>query len=291
MIEIFLELSGYALFFYFLTDVPPVIAGLFWVLLTVRSTYIVHDLLHKQYFSRKTGNKLGLIFGNLTLGLSGKWWDREHNVMHHTYCNSAEKDADVQGFGGAIIGRHDSVKFLHRRQHYMFFMLLPAIYISFFMQSLSFVFEKKNSTELLFLALHLLLPAYVFYTLSLVDASIVVAIHYLGYGFVLAMVTITNHIGLPILYGDDYKKLSWMDIQTKGSRNVKGGAIIHYIYGGLNTQIEHHVFPHASRFQLLKIATHLEKFCKENGYTYYATSPAKAYSEIYYYLKDLRLQD
>jgi fatty acid desaturase len=291
MVEIFLELSGYALFFYFLGDVSPIVAGLFWVLLTVRSTYIVHDLLHKQYFSRKTGNKLGLIFGNLTLGLSGKWWDREHNVMHHTYCNSAEKDTDVQGFGGAIIGRHDSLKFLHRHQHHVFFTMLPAIYISFFIQSVIFVFEKKNWTELLFLVFHFLLPAYVFYALPLGDAGIVVAIHYVGYGFALAMVTITNHIGLPILFGDDYKKLSWMDIQTKGSRNVNGGAIIHYIYGGLNTQIEHHVFPHASRFELLKIAPHLEKFCKDNGFIYYSTSPAKAYSEIYTYLKDLRLQD
>ena len=290
-VEIVLELSGYALFFYFLADINPIVAGLFWVLLTVRSTYIVHDLLHKQYFSRKTGNKLGLIFGNLTLGLSGKWWDREHNVMHHTYCNSAEKDGDVQGFGGAIIGKHDSVKWIHRRQHYMFFLLLPAIYISFFMQSLSFVFEKKNWTELLFLGLHLLLPAYIFYTLPVVDASIIVAIHYFGYGFALAMVTITNHIGLPILYGDDYKKLSWMDIQTKGSRNVMGGAIIHYIYGGLNTQIEHHVFPHASRFELLKIAKHLKKFCNENNFIYYETSAPKAYEEIYTYLKDLRLKD
>ena len=118
-----------------------------------------------------------------------------------------------------------------------------------------------------------------------------VLIHYLGYGFALAMVTITNHIGRPILFNDDYKKLSWMDIQTKGSRNINGGRFIHYIYGGLNTQIEHHVFPHASRFELLKIAPHLEKFCVENDFIYYSTSPHKAYEEIYYYFKDLRLKD
>jgi len=288
--EILLEVSGYALFFYFLADVSPIVAGLFWVLLTVRSTYIVHDLLHKQYFSRKTGNRLALIFGNFTLGLSGKWWDREHNVMHHTYCNSAEKDGDVQGFGGAIIGKHDSIKFLHRHQHIAFFLLLPVIYFSFMMQTYQFVFERKDWKELLFLLLHFILPASVFYLLPLGDAWTVIAIHYLGYGFALAMVTITNHIGLPIVFNDDYKKMSWLDIQTKGSRNVEGGLFIHYIYGGLNTQIEHHVYPHASRFQLLKIAKHLEKFCKENGFIYYSTSPTKAYQEIYYYLKDLRLQ-
>ena len=288
--EIALELSGYALFLYFLADVSPIVAGLFWVLLTVRSTYIVHDLLHRQYFSRKLGNRLGLIFGNVALGLSGKWWDREHNVMHHTYCNSAEKDGDVQGFGGAIIGKHDFFKFLHRHQHIVFYALLPVIYFSFLFQSYKFVFEKKNWTELLFLLFHFALPAYVIWTLSTADAFIVIAIHYLGYGFALAMVTITNHIGLPIVFGDDYKDMSWMELQTKGSRNVNGGLFIHYVYGGLNTQIEHHVFPQASRFQLLKVAKHLEKFCNDNGFVYYSTSPWQAYKEIYVYLKDLRYQ-
>ncbi len=287
-IEMGIEISGYALFLYFIADVSPIIAGLFWVLLTLRSTYIVHDLLHRQYFSRTTGNKLGLIFGNLTLGLSGKWWDREHNVMHHTYTNSALKDGDVQGFGGGIIGEHNFYKILHRYQHIVFYTLLPVIYFSFVYQSYKFAFENKNWTELLFLVLHLILPAYVITALSGTDAAIVLAIHYFGYGFMLAMTTITNHIGMPILFGDDYKKLSWMDLQTKGSRNVNGGLFIHYVYGGLNTQVEHHIFPQASRFQLLKVASHTKKFCEDNGYTYYSTSAWTAYKEIYVYLKDLR---
>ncbi len=289
-VEIALELSGYFFLFTFMTQIPPVVVGLLFVLLMVRSTYIVHDLLHKQYFSRKVGNLLGLIFGNLLIGLSGKWWDREHNVMHHTYTNAAEKDTDVQGFGGAIIGKHDSVKFIHRYQHYFFFLLLPAIYVSFFIQSYTFVIQKRNWIELLFLLLHLLIPMSVFVLLGAVDGAIVVSITYLGYGLALALVTITNHIGLPIHFGDDYKKYSWVDLQTRGSRNIKGGRFIHYIYGGLNTQIEHHLFPHASRFQLLKIAKEAEQFCRENGFIYHVTTPLQAYEEIFLYMKKLRLE-
>jgi len=289
-LEMLLELTGYVLLFSFMHQLPPVVVGLILVLLMVRSTYIVHDLLHKQYFSRKTSNRLGLIFGNLLIGLSGKWWDREHNVMHHTYTNAAEKDADVQGFGGAIIGKHESVKFIHRHQHLFFFLLLPVIYVSFVIQSYRFVFEKKNWTELLFLLLHLVIPISVISILGGADGAIALAVTYLGYGLALALVTITNHIGLPIHFGDDYKQYSWIDLQTRGSRNIKGGRFIHYLYGGLNTQIEHHIFPHASRFQLLKIAKHTEKFCKEHDFIYYSTSPWQAYKEIYYYFKDLRLR-
>ena len=288
--EIFIELTGYLLLFTFMTELPTVVVGLLFVLLMVRSTYIVHDLLHKQYFSRKTSNRLALIFGNLLIGLSGKWWDREHNVMHHTYTNAAEKDADVQGFGGAIIGKHESIKMMHRYQHIFFFLLLPVIYISFVIQSYTFVFQKKNWTELVFLLLHLVIPISVLNILGGAEGSIVLAITYLGYGLALALVTITNHIGLPIHFGDDYKQYSWIDLQTRGSRNIRGGKIIHYFYGGLNTQIEHHIFPHASRFQLLKIAKESEKFCKEHGFIYHATTPLQAYQEIYVYMKKLRLQ-
>ena len=289
-VEIALELSGYVLLFYFMTAMPPFVVGLLFILLMVRSTYIVHDLLHKQYFSRKMGNRLGLIFGNLLIGLSGKWWDREHNVMHHTYTNSAEKDTDVQGFGGAIIGKHDSIKFIHRYQHIFFYLLLPAIYISFMIQSYIFVIQKRNWTELLFLLLHLIIPISIVTILGGADGAIVIAIMYLGYGLALALVTITNHIGLPIHFGDDYKQYSWLDLQTRGSRNIKGGLFIHYLYGGLNTQIEHHIFPHASRFQLLKIASETEKFCQAHDFIYYRTTPFQAYKEIYHYFKRLRLQ-
>jgi len=289
--EIVLELSGYTLLFIFMQSIPPFLVGLLFVLLMVRSTFLVHDLLHKQYFSRKVSNYLGLIFGNFFLGISGKWWDREHNVMHHTYTNAAEKDVDVQGFGGAIQGRHDSIKFVHRHQHIFFFALLPIIYLSFAKQSYEFVFEKKNWTELLFLLLHFIIPASVVSILGLADASIVLAITYLGYGLALALVTITNHIGLPIHFNDDYKQYSWLDLQTRGSRNINGGLFIHYLYGGLNTQIEHHIFPHASRFQLLKIAKHTKTFCDEHDFIYYSTSPAQAYKEIYVYLRELRLKD
>lgn len=289
-VEIVLELTGYVLLFTFMTQIPPAIVGLLFVLLMVRSTYIVHDLLHKQYFSRKWSNRLGLVFGNLLIGLSGKWWDREHNVMHHSYTNSAEKDTDVQGFGGAIIGKHDSIKFIHRHQHVFFFLLLPAIYVSFMMQSYAFVLEKKNWKELLFLMLHLLIPATVLMLLGTVDGVVVLLITYLGYGLALGLVTITNHIGLPIHFGEDYKQYSWVDLQTRGSRNIRGSYLTHYLYGGLNTQIEHHIFPHASRFRLLKIAKETELFCKEHGFVYYATSPLQAYKEIYLYMRRLRLQ-
>ena len=287
-LELLIEIAGYILLFTFLPSLHPFVAGLLFVLLMLRSTFIAHDLLHKQYFSRKVGFALALIFGNLLLGLSGRWWDKEHNVSHHTYTNAADKDSDLQSFGGALKGRHDSIKFIHRYQHIFFFLLLPLIYASFAIQSYQFALKYKNRSELIFMLLHLLIPASILYILGVNDGLITVATMYIGYGLALALVTITNHLGLPLHYGDEYKRYSWIDLQTRGSRNIKGGRIIHYFFGGLNTQIEHHLFPHASRFKLLEIAKYTQQFCQEHNFHYYKTTPMQAYKEIYFYLKALR---
>jgi len=287
-LEIVIELTGYFLFFTFMQSFSPFLVGMFLVLLMGRSAFLAHDLLHKQYFSRKTSNYLGLIFTNLTLGISGKWWDRDHNVKHHTYTNSALHDIDIQVFGGALLGEHQYPKFFHKYQHFFLYLALPLFYVSMLQQSYQYIFEKKNWKELFFALLHLVIPISIFSTLGLVEGMIVMTIAIFGFGFVMSLVTMTNHFGLPVHHGDEYKQYSWMDLQTRGSRNIDGSYFIHYLYGGLNTQIEHHVFPHASRFQLLKIAKHTKKFCDENGFIYYSTSPFGAYKEIYLYLKELR---
>ena len=69
---------------------------------------------------------------------------------------------------------------------------------------------------------------------------------WLAFGF------ITNHLGCETFTQEQAKDLSWMELQMRGSRSLKGGLLVHWFYGGLNTQIEHHLFPKAPRFNLLK---------------------------------------
>jgi fatty acid desaturase len=55
---------------------------------------------------------------------------------------------------------------------------------------------------------------------------------------------------------------------------------IHWFYGGLNTQIEHHLFPKAPRFNLLKVQKMTKAFAQEHGLKYFETSPIEAYVQI-----------
>ncbi len=118
------------------------------------------------------------------------------------------------------------------------------------------------------------------YLLPLFDVLIV----YLTLNFILspwlAFGFITNHLGCEVFDETEGKKLSWLELQMRTSRSLKGGVIVHWFYGGLNTQIEHHLFPKAPRFNLLKVQNMTRKFAKENNLKYFETTPIEAYIQI-----------
>jgi len=70
------------------------------------------------------------------------------------------------------------------------------------------------------------------------------------------------------------------------SRSLTGGAFVHWFYGGLNTQIEHHLFPKAPRFNLLKVQKMTRDFAKEHDLFYFETTPITAYVQINNVLKE-----
>jgi fatty acid desaturase len=82
-------------------------------------------------------------------------------------------------------------------------------------------------------------------------------------GFYLANVFAPNHKGMPQLKKD--VAYSFFEQQVVTSRNVRCGLILDYILLGLNYQVEHHLFPGASRGQMKNLHTLVEKACRENG--------------------------
>ena len=71
-----------------------------------------------------------------------------------------------------------------------------------------------------------------------------------------------------------------MELQMRTSRSLSGGSFIHWFYGGLNTQIEHHLFPKAPRFNLLKVQKMTRDFAKKHHIPYFETTPVTAYVQI-----------
>lgn len=79
---------------------------------------------------------------------------------------------------------------------------------------------------------------------------------------------------------DDESMLDPVRAQVLTSRNVKGHPITDWFYGGLNYQIEHHLFPSMARAQLGKAQPIVRAFCYERGVAYYETPVLRSYVEI-----------
>lgn len=265
----------------------PVLLGLFLTLVFTRSVFVSHDILHMQYFKNKTlSKKLSYPFSALILSNSSSWWDHKHNVNHHTYCNIIEKDADIRALDGAFTPNRGNKPFIKKYKHILFWGALFFMFPAFIAQSYKFVITKKLWGELALMLLHWpLLWGTLCYQIGATDTLIVaftlnfVLSPWLAFGF------ITNHLGCETFHEEEAKHFSWLELQMRGSRSLKGGTFTHWFYGGLNTQIEHHLFPKAPRFHLLKVQKLTKEFAKKYNIPYFETTPLTAYIQINHALK------
>ncbi|WP_457750228.1 fatty acid desaturase family protein [Sulfurimonas sp.] len=261
--------------------------GLFMTLIFTRAVFVSHDILHTQYFKNKRLSfKLSYPFSAIILSNSSSWWDFKHNVNHHTWCNIPQKDVDILAFDGAFTENKGNKKWLRKSKYLVFWGAMFFMYPAFIVQSYNFVIKRKKWGELGLMLLHWpIIWGSVFYFLPLTQALAV----YLTLNFTLsvwlAFGFITNHLGCEVFDKEVGEKLSWMELQMRTSRSLKGGKFVHWFYGGLNTQIEHHLFPKAPRFNLLKIQKMTKEFAQKNGINYFETTPLQAYVQINNVLK------
>ncbi len=262
----------------------PYLLGLFLTVIFTRAVFISHDILHLQYFkNKKLSFKLSYIFSAITLSNSSSWWDYKHNINHHTYCNIIQKDEDIRALDGTFTnnkhrGNHPFIK---KYKHIIFWGAMFFMYPAFIRQSYQFVIKRKLWGELALMLLHwIVIWGVIFYQLGFISGLKVMLTLYITLSAWLAFGFITNHLGCEVFEEDEGKELSWMELQMRGSRSLKGGAFVHWFYGGLNTQIEHHLFPKAPRFNLLKVQKITKEFAKKHNIFYFETTPIEAYIQI-----------
>ena len=261
----------------------PIFLGLFMTLIFTRAVFVSHDILHTQYFKNKAlSMKLSYPFSAIILSNSSSWWDFKHNINHHTYCNIVTKDEDIMALNGAFTPNNKgNSPFLKKYKHIVFWGALFFMYPAFIAQSYNFVLKRKYYGEFALMLLHWpIIWGTMFYILPFTDAFIVFLTlnftlsPWLAFGF------ITNHLGCEVFDVEEGKELSWMELQMRTSRSLRGGKIVHWFYGGLNTQIEHHLFPKAPRFNLLKVQKMTREFAEKYNMIYFETTPIEAYIQI-----------
>ncbi|OIK02720.1 fatty acid desaturase family protein [Streptomyces monashensis] len=247
---------------------------------------VAHDLAHRQVFGSARRSEIwGRLFGNLGIGMSYGWWMNKH-TRHHANPNHEELDPDVSpdilvwsteqarnSRGPArLIGGHQAL---------LFFPLLTLEGFNLHVSSVRALRSpsmKKRGLEGVLLFLHIV--AYVsalFLVLSPGKAVAFLAVHQCLFGVYLGCTFAPNHKGMPTFTGDD--RPDFLRRQVLTSRNVRGGRLTDVMLGGLNYQIEHHLFPSMPTPHLRRAQVVVREYCAEIGVPYHETGLIRSYRE------------
>jgi fatty acid desaturase len=255
---------------------------------------VSHDLAHKQVMRRQRPTEFaGYIAGNLGIGMSYGWWMNKH-TRHHANPNHEEEDPDVapdilvwsrRQAGQATSG---VVKFMAKYQGFLFFPLLLLEGFNLHVSSARALAKKgikRRAVETAILYGHFVLYlGAVFTLLSPGKAVAFIFVHQCLFGLYLGSTFAPNHKGMPTLTDED--DLDFLRRQVLTSRNIRGGVWVDVAYGGLNYQIEHHLFPSMPTPNLRKAQPIVEQYCNEIGVSYLATGVRESYGQALRYLHD-----
>jgi fatty acid desaturase len=266
--------------------------------------FLGHDAGHRQVFrTRRANYALGVICGNLGIGLSYGWWTGKHN-RHHAHPNTEGVDPDVMigplAFSGTRAQAGRGVQRLLFR--YQAYLLVPMMFleaaglhtasIRALIRQAGQPGRRRNPSgrhwawEAGLLAAHVsgYLCALVL-VLSPVRAMLFVLVQQGLFGFYLGCSFAPNHKGMPVLATAD--KTDFLRRQVLTSRNVRGGRLVDFALGGLNYQIEHHLFPSMPRPSLRRAQPLIAAFCAEHSLPYCQATLSGSYVQVLRHLNGI----
>jgi len=269
--------------------ISPLLAFLF-----TQVDFVGHDAGHHQIFETPRANRLvGLVAGNLLTGLSFGWWVPKHNA-HHAHPNVVGRDPDIGGGALALTfttdiaqSRRGAGRMLARHQAWLFFPLLLLEGAGLHVSGVDDLLRRRDRSAALegaLLGVHaaLYLTA-VLWVLSPLRALAFVTVQQGLFGLYLGCSFAPNHKGMPILEEDG--DLGFVHRQILTARNVSGGRAAAFMFGGLNYQIEHHLFPRMPRSNLSRARGIVRAFCAERDIAYQEDNLIGSYRQALRYLK------
>ena len=262
------------------------VAALFGVLFT-QAAFLGHDAAHQQVFSSGQRNELlSQLVANLVVGLSHGWWAGKHG-RHHANPNTIGKDGDIAT--GALVfdpedvpARTGIVGWITRHQGWLFFPMLTLEGLNLHVAAIKTIIDDEDMPhrrrEAVLLALRLVgFPALVLTTLGPGLGAAFLAVQLVVFGVYMGATFAPNHKGMPLLAKD--ARVDFLRRQVMTSRNIRGGALMTWAMGGLNYQIEHHLFPSMPTPHLPKAQPIVRELCAEKNISYHETGLFRSWAE------------
>jgi fatty acid desaturase len=259
--------------------------------------FLGHDAAHRQIFASHHWNEwTARVVSGLFSGLSYRWWVSKHN-RHHLNPNKegADPDLDPGAFAftpSAVQSRRGFGRRLARWQGYFFFPLLLLEGLALHVTSIQTIMRrepmKHRWTEAAFITARL--GGYIAVLLIVLPpgkAAAFFGVQMGLFGLLLGGAFAPNHTGMPIVPHNE--KIDFLRRQVLMSRNIRGGWPTNFALGGLNYQIEHHLFPSMPRPNLRRAQPIVRDYCSRQRVTYTETSLLGAYRVVVRYLNQVGL--
>jgi len=272
-----------------------IVAAVMGILFT-QVAFLGHDGGHQQVFrSKRANDAIGIVAGDLLVGLSYGWWVDKHN-RHHAKPNFEGHDPDIGD--GVLAFTTEQVaartgalgRFMARHQAWLFFPLLTLEGLNLHVASIRALVTERarryRRTELALFTVHNV--AYfggVLLVLSPVKALVFVAINQGVWGLYMGCSFAPNHKGMPTFPAKS--DIDFLRRQVLTSRNVRGGWFTDVLLGGLNYQVEHHLFPNMPRPSLRKAQHLVRAYCQQHQILYTETGLIGSYVAALRHLHDL----
>ncbi|KAL6311612.1 hypothetical protein AAG906_027342 [Vitis piasezkii] len=250
--------------------------------LWIQSSYLGHDSGHYQIMSSPGFNKLAqMLIGNCITGISIAWWKWTHNA-HHIACNSLDYDPDLQHipvfavssslfdsinsvFYGRILKFDSVARFFVSYQHWTYYPVMCVARINLFLQTLLLFFEYYGICVFWtwYPLLVSCLPNWGERVMFVIVSMAVTSIQHIQ--FTLNHFSANVYVGPPC--GND-----WFEKQTSGTIYISCSTWMDWFHGGLQFQLEHHLFPRLPRCHLRSISPLVKDLCKKHNLPYRSLS-------------------
>ena len=264
-----------------------IVSSLLLAICIVQVALIGHDAGHQEVFRAPAKNwRLGLVCWSLVAGVPFWYWNDRHNA-HHGHTNDPDNDPDIQG-GGLLAftaedarGRTGWRLIALRHQDLLIVLAAGLLAFWFRIESAAYVFRRlrgsRRLTEVVLAVANLAAwsAAVVFMGWK---GAILFLLTQLFASMYLAGLIAPNHKGMPVWARD--APITYLERQVLGSRNVTSHPVWDYVFGGLNYQIEHHLFPTMPRVNLRRCRAIVKPFCETHGLEYTEVDPLTSYRMI-----------
>lgn len=266
-------------------------------LLFTQFAFLGHEASHRQVFSSGPRNdRAGRFIVTWVVGMSYHWWMNKH-TRHHANPNTVGKDPDID-WDTISFTEEDAARqrgllaAITRRQGYLFFPLLLLEGVNLHVISIRSLLAKgrveRRSSEIVAIALRLS----VYITIVFIMLPIGMAFAFLGvqlavFGVYMGASFAPNHKGMPLL--PTGSRVDFLNKQVRTSRNIRGGWMMSLLMGGLNHQIEHHLFPSMPRPALRRARELVREHCAAQDIPYTETGLVNSYRIVIQYLNRVGL--